>query len=231
MPATFDPVGDFLLVADGLQSVTLTDRDDADQAIEHALRRAVTRRESEASNGFYSTSDVHWHLPQSEVTGEPQLGWVVTDADENEWTALAVEDQTLTDRWRLTCRNLVIAERLDTLITIQVSTTAKGEGGAHERTWADQQRGIRARFQRAFTRGNTQSVATVGQHVGTNQIDPRSTVFWRESIVLTARHRIVKESTGQRFRIVGYRDPERIDKLAEVDVVPWTDDYLEGEIQ
>jgi head-tail adaptor len=223
MPVTFDPVGDFIAVCDGLQAVTLTDRDDANaDAVADALRRAVTLREAERSNGLYTTSDVHWHLPQSQVTTDPQPGYIITDSNDDEWTILAVEDQTLTDRWRCTCRNLVVAEQLDTLVTIQVSTSIKGDTGAHEQTWADQQGGIRARIQRI--------AGQVRTTVGASQIDATHTMYFRESIVLTARHRVA-DSDGNRYRVVGYRDPERIDKLCEADLVPWTDDYLSGEIQ
>ena len=222
MPAVFDPVGDFVAVCDGLQAVTLADREGDTDAVAHALRRAVSLREADASDGLYTASDVHWHLPQEEVAGAPVLGGTITDADDEEWTILATSDDTLGDRWDCICRNLVITEQLNTLVTIQVSTSVKGETGAHEQTWADQQRGVRGRLQRE--EGQVQSA------VGTRQIDPTYKFFFRETIRLTSRHRIV-DSDGNRYRVVGYQDPERIDKLAEARLKPWTDDYLSGEIQ
>ena len=58
MTATFDPGSDFEDVVDHFETVTLRRPDTPDTSITHALRRAVTVREAQASGGTYTTSDV-----------------------------------------------------------------------------------------------------------------------------------------------------------------------------
>lgn len=216
MPVAFDPVGDFATVCDGLQAVTFASRvDEVGQSLDGALRRAVSTREAIASNGLYTTQDVRWHLPVEDVDGDPQPGDLVTEDDGTEWTILSVVRSTLGDRWACVCRNLVISERLDTLVTVQVATVTKGATGAHSESWANLQAGVRCRIQRLR--------ASDASSLGTRQLERAFTAYMREPLVLDRKHRLV-DSEGVIYRVTGYRNPERIDQLLEVDLELWAGD-------
>lgn len=234
MPVTFNPVGDFADVCDGLESITLSARSDgtgSNQATASALRRAVGHKEAQASNGLYTSSDVVWHLPQEDITTPPALGDVIIDNDLAEWTILARRDDTLSDRWRCVTRNLVASELLTDLVTIQVAYATVGDTGAHETTWSDMTDALRGRIQRAFTRSSNAASggARVISKAGTRTLEAEYTLFIRERVELKGKHRIVDQN-GNRYLVTGYRDPERIDKLTEVDLVPWIEDYTTGAV-
>ena len=75
MATDFDPQSDFAQVADALEPATLRRADGSGStAVASALRRAVTTREAAASDGKYTTSDVHWHLAAAELPAPPRLG-------------------------------------------------------------------------------------------------------------------------------------------------------------
>lgn len=216
MPATFDPVGDFAAVCDGLQAVTFTPAGGADQSITHALKRSVRRREADPSNGLYTSADVRWHLPIEEVTGEPVPGGTITEGS-TEWTILTVDRDTLSDRWRCTCRNLVVTEQLNTVVTIEVASLAKGATGAHVETWSELLDDVRAKIQRMS--------ATEKSEHGVRQLDRSYRAYMRERVDLRGKHRLV-DSDGTVYLITGYRNPDRIDTLTEVDLSLWTEDAV-----
>jgi len=219
MPVTFSPVGDFSAVCDGLQAVTLTDREGTTEGLESGLRRKITEREAAASNGKYTTQDVRWNLSQSEVTLALVPGCTITDADDAEWTVLSVERATLGDRWACVCRNLVVTEGLDTLIAIQVSTPAKGPTGAHVDSWEYLLTDVRAKFQRVAAGEESER--------GARRLTRDFICFLREQVDLRGHHRII-DADGKAYRVTGYRDPERIDKLSEVDLVLWQENASAG---
>lgn len=213
MPVTFSPVGDFAAVCDGLQTVTLTDRDGVEQTVTHALRRSIRSSEAAPSNGHHLMADVRWHLPIEEVTGEPLPGWTIDDGTD-EWTILVVSRDTLSDRWNCYSRNLVVTEGLNTLITIEVATVTKGDGGAHEQTWSTLASGVRAKIQRLSAESDTEH--------GVRQLDRTYRAYWREALDLRGKHRII-DNSGVKYLLTAYRDPERIDVLAEADLELWTE--------
>ncbi len=98
---------DFALVADGLEAATLQRRDGiAATALRYALRRTMTVREAEQSNGRYTTADLNWHLDASELTEPPRLGDRLLDAASEVWTVLEACLTTGGSRWLCVCRNL-----------------------------------------------------------------------------------------------------------------------------
>lgn len=204
----FDPIGDFEAVVDGLEAITLTDRAAADTAIAKAQRRSVTQREADASDGHYTTSDTSWIFQTNRVVGIPQPGWTITDGDSNIWTLLEVNEEKLLGLYRCISRDLAIANRLDTLVTLQVATYAKGTGGAQEATWANQTTNLRARIQ----------ITGASEEVKLNQrrMPKLVTIFIEVQQLITNNHRFVG-SDSTVYRVIGWRDPDRIDKLQEID--------------
>lgn len=146
----FDPRGDFELLVDGLATVTYEPPHQDGSAwpvqVVKALRRAVSRREIEASNGLALNSDTRWHVSCLILTGEPRIGGVIVEADDTRWTILDVARETLGSRWAMNCRNMAIVYDLNAIATIEKATYAKAAGGAVEPTWSAVAR-IRARVQ------------------------------------------------------------------------------------
>jgi hypothetical protein len=207
----FDPTNDFAETTDGLTPVTVTrPGGSTSNEVTHALRRPIRTREAERSGGRYTASDVTWHLPASELSFAPRPGDVIVDAEGQRWTVLDVTQTTLGARWRCVSRNLAIVHGLDEYVDVEKATYAKGVGGADEPTWHTWKTGLRAKIQPArilVRHGHQRRVTAAGFKV-----------FLLEDVALDHTCRI-KGSDGTRYRVVGCRKADRIDALAEIDVV------------
>jgi len=211
MTPDFDPSDDLAGVADGLQSVTVKRPGSSGSTeVTHALRRALRTREVEASGGRYTAGDVAWHLPASELASPPRPGDVILDADGRRFTVLDVRQAVLGSRWRCVARNLAVVHGLDTYVDVQRATYSKGTGGAERATWHPWRTGLPARIQPAEIQVNNahrrQTTAA------------RFTVFLADDVELDHTHRI-KGPDGTIYRILACRKAERIDALAEIDVL------------
>lgn len=217
MTLATDIAGDYAYL-DGTEAVTLTKPGTTSTtSVSAALRRRVTTREAAASNGHYTTADVAWHLPQSLVTTQPALGDKVLDSSSVYWTILSVSRDTLGTRWRCISRDLAVANRLDTFVTIEYSTIAKGVGGAVERDWSDWRSGVRARIQPQAVTQDVENRTRVGRatHVVFCDLDAGE-------LSAAVRFR-VRDEAGATYTVLAVRAPERIDELTQLDVVetPW----------
>ena len=138
MATLFTPSTEFVDVVDGLEAVTLKyPGASSTTAVSHAKRRQVSIREALASGGRYTTSDVAWHLPQSEATTQPKLGSKIVDSSSVYWTVIVVDKATRGTRWRCMTRALAIVAGLDTTVRIQRATYTKGRAGAAKATWIE----------------------------------------------------------------------------------------------
>lgn len=210
MTVTWSPAGD-MAVMDGLETVTVVTGADSEVSAS-AVRRAVTTKEAEASNGDYTTADYVYHLPVADLTFSPLPGGSVTDADTVVGVILDAQKATIKTRWRLICRDLQISEDLTTLVDIELATFVKGAGGAQEETWAVWQSEVRAKLQRVS------AMAGVDQ----NKRDTATTwVMYSETQHLVNRNHRVVNSEGDIFRVLGFHMPDRIDALFEIDLTEW----------
>jgi head-tail adaptor len=182
-------------------------------AVAGALRRSVTTREAEASDGTYTASDLKWHLPVAQLESAPPLGSVITAADGEPWTVLEVAAQTLGERWLCWTRNLVIAGGLNQTITIQQATWTKTASGAPQATWTDYRTDLPARVQPISSRIEVQHDQRLARV--THQ------VFLAEQVLVDQNFRVLHD--GAVYNLLGYREPDRIDRLIVLDVelVPW----------
>lgn len=194
-------------------------------AVAHAIQRPVTRREMEASQGLYQAHDVQFTLYGAECERSPVPGCLILlpagsdgSRDEtqppkcDEFTVLQARLESAGSVWVCIARNLVITERLDTLITIQEGNFQKSQGGADEADWTDLYVGVRARIQPENSRQQIQH--------GQRRIKRQFRVFVREMFTLRRQHRIV-DSAGRLYRVTGFEQPERIDRLTEITCEEW----------
>ena len=207
----FDPTDDFSNTSDGLTSLTVTrPGGSASSEVTHALRCPIRTREAEKSGGRYTASDVTWHLPASELSAAPRPGDVIVDAEGQRWTVLDVAESTLSGRWRCVSRNLAVVHGLDEYVDIEKASYTKGVGGADEPTWRTWRTGLRAKIQPARVRVEHQHERGVTM--------TGFKVFLAEDVPVDHTCR-VKGSDGTVYRVVGHRNADRIDALAEIDVV------------
>jgi len=206
---------DFVDVVDGLEAVTFLERGGGTtQAITKALRRQISRREAEASNGKYQASDTIWHVSQTELASQPQPGATITDGEGTIWTALESSRDTLTSRWRCVCRNLAIAAGLDQLITIQKANWQAGRGGDAQPNYSDWKLNVPASIQPMDAAIN-----------GDNQLrhaDTRYSIRLAVDHEITADHR-VKDVDGNVYKIESFADKEQLGQFMVLVArrVPW----------
>lgn len=215
MPVTLDLSADFADVVDNLQTVTLLRREsDESVAIAHALRRAVTSDEAAESDGRYTAADVRWHLPVEECAAQPALGDAIVDSTGTRWTVLDVQNATLGSRWACTCRDVAIVFGLDSTITIEEATYAKGTEGASEPTWRTWRAGVRARIQPDRAEPLTQNETRIMQR--------RFLIYCDATLDLDHNYRI-KGRDGRIYKVTAVYNAERIGEATtiEAEVTPW----------
>ncbi len=211
MPIQFDPTGDFSSVVDRVEAVTVK-RPGSSQtsSTTGALRRAVTTREAQASQGEYTLSDVVWHLPAGDVTEPPRPADIIVDGDGTLWTVLDVSQTTADSRWRCVCRNLAVAHRLDQFVDIERAVYTKDIRGARQTSWHLWRTGLAAKIQAvgADNSDSHQQDVTVGEF----------RIYLAEPVEVDHTHRL-KGPDGTRYQITGFKKPDRIDALLEIEAV------------
>ena len=209
MTISFDPTGDFSNVVDHKEAVTLK-RPGSSQTsyTDGALRRAVTTEEAETSQGEYTLSDVVWHLSAADVTDPPRPADIIVDGAGTRWTVIEVAQMTAAARWRCVCRNLAIAHGLDLFVDIERAVYTKDARGARQTTWHPWRTGLAAKIQAVAAKNSDahRQDVTLGEY----------RVFLAESVELDHTHRI-KGPDGRRYTIDGYKRPDRIDGLVEIE--------------
>ena len=178
-----------------------------------ALKRQVTTREAEASNGVSTRSDVHWHLPTSELPDTPQLGATITDSENTIWTVLAVSPTNLDANWRCQSRNLALTENLQQRITIQHANWTQDAAGTPIPIWANKYVDIPARIQ------PVEQQIEVTNHRRTARLTHK--IYLAGQLFVDDNDRILHEGTV--YNLLGYQQPDRIDRLFVIDAeqVPW----------
>ena len=206
-------IADDLDLFDGLETATFTHRlDSSTDTISVALFRAISTAEAAASNGKYTTEDVRAHVKTSEVGTNPVPGDTITDASGVTWTILSVQRDTLATRWRLVCRLLDITDEASTLITIEAASWAKSAGGAQVATWSTSQSNVRAQIQRI--------AADETSETNQRQVKARFVITCEVQNLVGKSHRIV-DASAVTYRILGYRNTDRIDSLYEILAEVW----------
>ena len=211
MGVQFDPSDDFPNVVDRGEAVTLhRPGRSATISSDGVLRRAVTTQEAETSRGEYTLSDVVWHLPASDISEPPAPADVIVDGDAARWTVLVAARTTADSRWRCVCRNLAVAHGLDQFVDIERAVYGKSTRGVQQASWRIWRTGLAAKIQ-AVGADNTHSNQrdeTVGEY----------RVYLAEPVAVDHSHRL-KGPDGVRYRITGYKKPDRIDALQEIHAV------------
>lgn len=183
-------------------------------SITNALKRAVSNRDAAMSGGKYRAGDVRWHIAQDELTNPPAIGSVVIDGDGVEWTVLAVDEQTFTNRWRLWCRRLSVADDGLDSITIEKLLRSRSPSGAEQVIWQDWAINVAARIQREASSTTVQN--------DRRDLPDRVTVYTKYQFPVDHRFRVVG-ADGRTYKVQGYSMPDQIGGMFAInaEVNPW----------
>lgn len=197
---------DFATIVDHLRNVII-----GGVNYRKCLRRSVTVKEAAASAGKYLTSDTVFHLDSAEYITQPKIGGEITDI-EGDWTIIAVDRQTLLNRWKCTCRLLWIDPTQT--VTIQKATYTKGTTGAIEPTWTVVDENVVAKIQI-----ESASVETDNANRTSMQL---ATVYFAASQDLGPAYRIIG-SSGEVLKVLSWEGFSVIDQLfsAKCEVSKW----------
>lgn len=207
MSITLDFSADFA-VFDNKGTVSIQSREGGDPVSTAAIRRWITTREAQASDGKYTSDDVTFHISGVSLGITPTIGDTITEGSTG-WTILAVRYERLTDRWELVSRELAVSG-LNTLVTIQLATFTRTMDGIQQATWADELTDLRAAFQ-LFT----------GDDIEENKLQelkPQYRCYLTQTIE-TKNRRLLHD--GNLYRIKAHADSNRIDALFELTLEDW----------
>jgi hypothetical protein len=173
--------------------------------ITHAVRQSVSTKEAAESFGRYQLGDVHFSWPISE--GTPQLGGVLVDSANAEWTILDVNYESLMALYRVTARDLAITVGLNELVTINRLATSKDSEGAVVKTPVLYLTDVRARLQEESSERGPQ----FGRQSGT----VNAKCYLAQQLLLDNSFQIVR-ADGKIYEVVGYESPDSIGSLTTI---------------
>jgi hypothetical protein len=225
MSANFDPSGDFSMVADNTETITLLRRGStpgqSGTEVLHALRRTTQVGEFAGKNrdeyrryvntdGQCAAADVDWHLPAAELETPPNIGDAILDSDGRRWTILELELIMLRTRWKCSTRELSIAYGLDDAVAVLRAEYAKSDTGAAEPNWQIWRTGVRARIQPLEVKIETDHSA----HGSTSSYR----IFLQDDLMLDHTHRI-RAADGSLFQITAVTGADRLGELQTIEAV------------
>jgi hypothetical protein len=93
-------------VFDGRQPVTVQ-LPEADEPLALVvLKRPITLRELELSNGLYLPGDVRWYFSATGLTQAPVVGTLITEVDGRTWSVIDVAGAVFGARYTCTARSV-----------------------------------------------------------------------------------------------------------------------------
>ena len=91
-------------VFDGLQTV-MVQLPESEETVEvSALKRPITLRELELSNGQYLPGDVRWHFAATSLAEAPIVGALIVESDGRTWSVVDSEHAVFGGRYTCTAR-------------------------------------------------------------------------------------------------------------------------------
>ncbi len=205
MPTSWNAVGDFTNIVDGLESVTLLRHGNTQEiTIDRAWRFSRQTDESEPAGGYAPVANIVWQFEWDPLLLTPQVGDRLLDTTGDCWTLLSVESMLGATRWRCQSRNLRVAHSLDCLLTVEQAVWEDLGSGLEITGWSLFQSAVHARVQPELV-----AVDEVA-----NPITSTATyrIVLEESLPLDHNHRFVAND-GVVYRLLRFEQADRIDVL------------------
>lgn len=203
-------LSDDLLTVDGLEPVTVQERDGALYAVPSALHTTPKKAERELSAGRYLRAEAVWHFQAKDLPGVDLLpGSTITDGDGTTWVVLSTEHPKLLGKWRVLCSNLSLA--LPDTVTVEVRTASQTAMGATQWSWSADGS--------APTAGKVHVIASaveVGQDMR-DAMPEQAKLYVASNYQFVGQHR-VKDSIGRYWEVLGANTVDELDFLQVVDL-------------
>lgn len=193
-------------------------------SIARAKRRSVTTRDVMAGVAAYGAQDATWHLPNVLLPPgvTPKRADVIVDTRGDRWTVLEAALESYGSRWRLPCRNLILAEDLRDTVTIERCTISFDGAGVKIKAWPTRTGptdtspvGGKILYQLP-AKVQTMSVELADERGIRGAKGTVAVVVGRQVIVDPEQDR-VKLSDGSYLDLLGYHEPDRDDVLPTLD--------------
>jgi len=197
-------LSDDMDLIDGLETITYTPRASATPVlVENVLRRNITYNEIKKSNGDIQSSDVRFHAKLS-LINLPQLGDMIEDGIAT-YTILNIRRDTLNTRWRFVCRDLAIAENLNTIAHIILITFAESVTGFDEPIYSYYKKNVRAKLTKTDSSKETED--------GQVRQDGMKTLTLELTEELKPNKHIIEDVAGNFYRIQSSMNIDELGKL------------------
>lgn len=209
-PLNLDLSDDALLV-DGVGAVDFTPRGGILVSVKNSLRRNVTNKEAEASNGVYTLSDVWFDLPAKQVLGVSGLVTPVPgdkiEVSGEALTILQVIYKREIDKYSCLSRNKKVHNGLKDQVRIEQATYSTSASGFESESWSTLLSGLNAKIQEVRgTREEQYDKDLLVQSYNIFLEDDQDTDW-------TLKLRIVEEVSGDVYRILSWEEADSIEKL------------------
>jgi hypothetical protein len=192
--------------------------------ISDAWKRPLNYKEMMGSQGIYLNSDRKWFFPKEIIpalqpTPGDQIEAFSTPGEQVQqndvggstfWTILDVAEAGALTCWAMTCRDLVLVLGLADTIDIQRPIIIPDSAGVLTRDWQTVYTGLRCRVQ-LIDQGVTSGRGIEG-------FEKRYTIPVERQLRLTFEDRVLL-TDGRYLDLKGYKNPEQIDKLPEIEAV------------
>lgn len=189
-------------------------------AIEVAKRRSLKLREMAASGGVYTSQDRVFLVPGALLPSglRPKPSDVVQDKDGDRWTVLEADVNRYGTTWRLTSRNLVLAEDLRDSIWIERASLSIDPAGVKVKAWptGTGPRGGSTPYSDLPARVQLMTQEVADQR-GIRGAKGSLAVIVGRQVVIDQETDRVRLRDGTYLDIVGIHDPQTIDKLPTLD--------------
>lgn len=186
---------------------------DTAYALSDCKRRQLTFKELAGSAGVYVGADRAWLIPAAILPPglTPKLADRIRDAQGTDWTVIGDAQLNSYQTWyRLVCRDLVLVNELRDLADVYRPQNNQDPAGNRVPDYA----GAPA-YAQVPCRLQEQE-GTREESFGKLGLTRRYTVYLGQRLTVTAEDRLVVG--GVNYQVTGYRNPDRIDLLMEIDV-------------
>jgi hypothetical protein len=209
-----------LEVMQGLDTMTLKVEGSADIVLDNCVvSEPIDTHEMEPSDGQVPQMDSLFVWPVYRSPAKPPLGSVLVDADDVYWTLLTVRRKQHVETWECHGRNLEVLPGVYNTITALKAVFGKGQANEAKPDWRGLVSGKRT--------PTAEDQFTARIQPATEDAVLRFDAEWTKQaarIILDTPLRLdmangefrILSATGERYRILRYFDPQRIDRKSVI---------------